>query len=83
MNYKFLFRLISGKNEAMPIEVHTHPFQQTSQPQQFNIGAASCAIFLGMVLIILPITLAVDMVNDREVRTLLLNVIPHYMDYNI
>ncbi|XP_018316793.1 ATP-binding cassette sub-family A member 5 [Mycetomoellerius zeteki] len=62
------YRLISGKNEAMPIEVHTHPFQQTSQPQQFNIGAASCAIFLGMVLIILPITLAVDMVNDREIK---------------
>ncbi|EGI60698.1 ABC transporter A family member 4 [Acromyrmex echinatior] len=62
------YRLISGKNEATPIEVHTHPFQQTSQPQQFNIGAASCAIFLGMVFIILPITLAVDMVNDREIK---------------
>jgi len=82
-NYKFLSRLISGKNEATPIEVHTHPFQQTSQPQQFNIGAASCAIFLGMVFIILPITLAVDMVNDREVRALLLNLIPRYTDYNI
>lgn len=62
------YRLISGKNEVMPIEVHTHPFQQTSQPQQFNVGAASCAISLGMVFILLPITLAVDMVYDREIK---------------
>lgn len=78
-NLKFLFRLISGKNEATPIEVYTHPFQQTSQPQQFNVGAASCATLLGMVFILLPITLAVDMVYDREVRTLLLN--PKFIDY--
>lgn len=70
---------MSGKNEATPIEVHTHPFQQTSQPQQFNVGAASCAILLGMVFILLPITLAVDMVYDREVRVLVLN--PKYRLY--
>jgi len=80
---KFLFRLISGMNEVSPIEVYTHPFQQTSQPQQFNIGAASCAVFLGMVFILLPITLAVDIVYDREVRALLLKflVINHYISH--
>lgn len=60
------FRLISGKNE--PIEVKTHPFQQTSQPQEFNIGMASSAVFIGMHFVLIPITLAVDMVYDREVR---------------
>jgi len=70
-------------NEVTPIEVYTHPFQQTSQPQQFNIGAASCAVFLGMVFILLPITLAVDIVYDREVRALLLKflVINRYISH--
>lgn len=69
VNYKFLFRLFSDKNDPTRIEVKTHPFQQTSQPQEFNIGTASCALFIGMDFVLLPITLAVDMVYDREVRT--------------
>lgn len=68
INYKFVFRLISGKSDPTPIEVKTHPFQQTSQPQEFNIGTASCALFIGMDFVLLPITLAVDMVYDREVK---------------
>lgn len=67
-NYKFLFRLISDKNDPTRIEVKTHPFQQRSQPQGFNIGTAGCALFIGMDFVLLPITLAVDMVYDREVR---------------
>ncbi|KMQ94889.1 atp-binding cassette sub-family a member 2-like protein [Lasius niger] len=61
-------RLISEKNDPTPIEVKTHPFQQTSQPQEFNIGTASCALFIGMDFVLLPITLAVDMVYDREIK---------------
>lgn len=49
------------------MEVKTHPFQQTSQPQEFNIGIASSALFIGMDFVLVPITLAVDMVYDREV----------------
>lgn len=60
--------MISDKNDLTRIEVKTHPFQQTSQPQEFNIGTASCALFIGMDFVLLPITLAVDMVYDREVR---------------
>jgi ATP-binding cassette subfamily A (ABC1) protein 5 len=67
MNY-IIFRLISNKNDPTLIEVKTHPFQQTSQPQEFNIGTASSALFIGMDFVLLPITLAVDMVYDREVR---------------
>ncbi|XP_031368281.1 ATP-binding cassette sub-family A member 5-like isoform X2 [Apis dorsata] len=60
------YRLISDKDNLTHIEVKTHPFQQTSQPQEFNIGTASSALFIGMHFILLPITLVVDMVYDRE-----------------
>ncbi|CAK9823283.1 Cholesterol transporter ABCA5 [Anthophora retusa] len=61
-------RLISNKDDLKPIEVKTHPFQQTSQPQEFNIGTASSAVFIGMNFVLLPITLVVDMVYDREIK---------------
>lgn len=62
-------RLISDQNNNIkPIQVKTYPFQQTSQPQEFNIGIASSAIFIGMDIVLIPITLAVDMVYDREVN---------------
>ncbi|XP_076233119.1 cholesterol transporter ABCA5 [Calliopsis andreniformis] len=61
-------RLISDKGNLKPIEVKTHPFQQTSQPQEFNIGTASSAVFIGMNFALLPITLVVDMVYDREIK---------------
>lgn len=52
----------------MPIEVKTHPFQQTTQPQEFNIGIGSSALFIGMIFVLIPTILSVDMVYDREVR---------------
>lgn len=52
--------------EFEPIVVKTHPFQQTSQPEEFNMGTFSCAIFIGMSFILVPVSLAVDMVYDRE-----------------
>ncbi|XP_017752415.1 PREDICTED: ATP-binding cassette sub-family A member 2-like [Eufriesea mexicana] len=62
------YRLISDKNNLKPIEVKTHPFQQTSQPQEFNIGTASSTMLIGMIFVLLPITLIVDMVYDREIK---------------
>ncbi|XP_066591826.1 cholesterol transporter ABCA5-like [Prorops nasuta] len=62
------YKLMSGKDNLMSIEVKTHPFQQTSQPQEFNIGTASSALFIGMDFVLVPITLAVDMVYDREIK---------------
>ncbi|KAI4494625.1 hypothetical protein M0804_000826 [Polistes exclamans] len=62
------YRLVAGKDDVPPIEVKTHPFQQTSQPQEFNVGIASSALFIGMDFVLLPITLAVDMVYDREIK---------------
>ncbi|KOX68527.1 ATP-binding cassette sub-family A member 5 [Melipona quadrifasciata] len=62
------YRLISDEDNTKPIEVRTHPFQQTSQPQEFNIGTASSALFIGMNFVLLPITLVVDMVYDREIK---------------
>lgn len=63
-----MIRLVSGKDNVESIGVKTHPFQQTSQPQEFNIGTASSAVFIGMNFVLLPIILVVDMVYDREVR---------------
>ncbi|KAK0172353.1 hypothetical protein PV328_005684 [Microctonus aethiopoides] len=62
-------RLLYKKDDPSPIKVKTHPFQQTSQPQEFNIGIASSALFIGMDFVLVPITLAVDMVYDREIKT--------------
>lgn len=59
----------SGLIESFkPIEVLTHPFQQTEQQEEFNVGNVVCAIFMGMIFALVPVTLAVDIVYDREVR---------------
>ncbi|XP_015126948.1 ATP-binding cassette sub-family A member 5 [Diachasma alloeum] len=63
------YRFLAGNDASTLIEVRTHPFQQTSQPQEFNIGIASSALFIGMNFVLVPITLAVDMVYDREIKT--------------
>lgn len=60
--------MLKGTDDTEPIQVISHPFQQTSQPQEFNIGIASSALLIGMDFVLVPITLAVDMVYDREVR---------------
>ncbi|CAB3246103.1 unnamed protein product [Arctia plantaginis] len=51
-----------------PIEVLTHPFQQTEQQEEFNVGNVICAIFMGMIFALVPVTLAVDIVYDREIK---------------
>lgn len=62
----------SGQLENFkPIEVLTHPFQQTEQQEEFNLGNVVCAIFMGMIFALVPVTLAVDIVYDREVNWLL------------
>ena len=63
--------MLKGTDDTEPIQVKSHPFQQTSQPQEFNIGIASSALLIGMDFVLVPITLAVDMVYDREVRLIL------------
>jgi ATP-binding cassette, subfamily A (ABC1), member 5 len=55
-------------NDQDNIEISTHPFQQTSQPQEFNIGTFSSALFVGMIFVLLPVSLAVDIVYDREMK---------------
>lgn len=65
-----LFRLMVSKESYQsiePIEVSVLPFQQTSQPEEFNIGIFSSATFMGMIFVLVPVSLAVDMVYDREV----------------
>lgn len=65
---KFSFRLLSNTDNLEPIDVRTHPFQMTSQPPEVTLGSISSTLFIGMDLVLIPITLAVDMVYDREVR---------------
>lgn len=55
--------------DVSPIEVRAHPFRQTAQPQEFNVGTFSTALFVGMIFVLIPVSLAVDMVYDREMKT--------------
>ena len=62
------FYRLYGNNDNQNIEMRSHPFQQTAQSQEFNIGTFSTAIFVGMVFVLIPVSLAVDMVYDREMK---------------
>ncbi|XP_050090675.1 cholesterol transporter ABCA5-like isoform X2 [Anopheles aquasalis] len=57
-----------GVESVLRIELWSHPFQQTAQPQEFNIGTFSSALFVGMIFVLIPVSLAVDMVYDREMK---------------
>lgn len=62
-------RVFAGSNnDVHPIEIKSHPFQQTAQPQEFNLGTLSSAVFVGMIFVLIPVTLSVDMVYDREMK---------------
>lgn len=67
-----VFQMILQKKDLIelytPIQVQTHPFQQTSQPEEFNIGIFSSSIFIGMIFVLIPASLSIDMVYDREVK---------------
>lgn len=60
------------------IEVKVLPFQQTSQPEEFNTGIFSSATFMGMIFVLVPVSLAIDMVYDREVSNNNNNIILSY-----
>lgn len=62
------FYRLYGNNDNQNIEMRSHPFQQTAQSQEFNIGTFSTAIFVGMVFVLIPVSLSVDMVYDREMK---------------
>lgn len=66
-----MYRLMVSKDSyesIEPIEVKVLPFQQTSQPEAFNLGVFSSAAFMGMIFVLIPVSLAIDMVYDREVN---------------
>lgn len=52
----------------LPIVVHSHPLMVTAQSQEFDIGTFSSALFIGMIFILVPVSLAIDMVYDREMQ---------------
>ncbi|XP_037043268.1 ATP-binding cassette sub-family A member 9-like [Bradysia coprophila] len=62
-----LYRMMTG-DDFQPIEIRAHPFRQTTQPQEFNLGTFSSALFIGMIFVLIPVSLAVDMVYDREMK---------------
>ncbi|XP_047518693.1 cholesterol transporter ABCA5-like isoform X1 [Pieris napi] len=66
--YRVLMSAAGQIDSFRPIEVLTHPFQQTEQPEEFNLGSVVCAIFMGMIFALVPVTLAVDIVYDREIK---------------
>ncbi|CAH0549112.1 unnamed protein product [Brassicogethes aeneus] len=67
-----LYRLLSpekvrnGLFESM--DVMAQPFQQTSQPEEFNLGIFMATMFMGMIFVMIPVSLSVDMVYDREIK---------------
>lgn len=63
-----LYRMNVLADDYQPIEVRAHPFKQATAPQEFNIGTCSSAVFVGMMFILIPVSLAVDMVYDREMK---------------
>ncbi|XP_044260177.1 cholesterol transporter ABCA5-like [Tribolium madens] len=67
-----LYRLMSPervmRGQWEPIEVLTLPFQQTAQPEEFDIGIFSASTFMGMIFVLVPVSLAIDMVYDREIK---------------
>uniref|UniRef100_A0AAR5Q584 ABC transporter domain-containing protein n=1 Tax=Dendroctonus ponderosae TaxID=77166 RepID=A0AAR5Q584_DENPD len=52
-----------------PIRVMAQPFQQTMQPEGINIASTTQTILIGMVLVMVPVSLAIDLVYDRELKT--------------
>lgn len=70
-----LYRLLSTSKVRNglwePIDVSAQPFQQTSQPEEFNLGIFMATMCLGMIFVMVPVSLAVDMVYDREVILLI------------
>ncbi|KAL1502488.1 hypothetical protein ABEB36_007623 [Hypothenemus hampei] len=52
-----------------PIKVMAQPLPQTMQPEGLNIAFTSQTIFVGMVFVMVPLSLAIDLVYDRELKT--------------
>nr|CAH7743826.1 unnamed protein product [Callosobruchus chinensis] len=67
-----LYRLLSTNQIEIrswqPIELRAQPFQQTSQPEGINFGTVTATFTLGMIFALTPVSLAVDMVYDREIK---------------
>ncbi|XP_072159520.1 cholesterol transporter ABCA5 [Bemisia tabaci] len=66
-----VYKMVTHKNlndSIEPINARSFPFQATSKPEGFNSGTTSSAIFLGMIFVLIPISLATDMVYDREIK---------------
>lgn len=55
-------------DRVQPIILHSHPLMVTAQSQEFNLGTFSSALFIGMIFILIPVSLAIDMVYDREMQ---------------
>lgn len=66
--YRWLSLDDNTVDQWKPIEIMSQPFQQTSQPEEFNIGILASTTFMGMIFVLLPVNLAVDMVYDREIK---------------
>ncbi|XP_066148886.1 cholesterol transporter ABCA5-like [Euwallacea fornicatus] len=67
-----IYRILTAGTQTEsfePIRVMAQPFQQTIQAGGFNIASTTQTIFVGMVFVLVPVSLAIDMVHDREMRT--------------
>lgn len=73
-----IFRLFSlnrvEKGMWNPIELMSQPFQQTTRPDKLDSGVVASTFTMGMIFSLVPVSLAVDMVYDREVGKSYINI---------
>lgn len=60
--------VVAAENDSKPtISVKSYPLQQTFEPG-IKVEAIISSILLGMIFVLTPVSLSMDMVHDREVR---------------
>lgn len=64
-----VYRMMLAPSDAVEptITVKSYPFQQSFQPE-FKVETIISSILLGMIFVLTPVSLATDMVHDREIK---------------
>lgn len=64
-----VYRMMAAtdKVDKPTITVKSYPFQQSLQPE-FKVETIISSVLLGMIFVLTPVSLATDMVHDREIK---------------
>lgn len=58
---------VFGSARVLPITTQTDPLPRVRMSYSFNTGLFSMSLFLGMVFVLIPVNMSVELVQDREV----------------